>query len=365
MLRVWLASGQQLAAVPVEKVQNVLSLKQHLQGICGLPRFRQRLLGDGISLADDVELESPMDLQLVLLHFSCASLEQADELQSAAKHNFVSKVEEVLYRPQDPDLRGIAGESALYIASERGHLEVVRLLLEAGASKDVICGRWTRLTPLGVASREGHREVVMLLLAGGSGGVDRERRDRGDREASPLYLASLRGHADVVRLLLQAGADKDEAFVFTYFQCDPDQLVCSEVTSTQTPLGVASREGHTEIAHLLLAAGADRNTGAGRHDETPLYLASEQGHIEIVRLLVMAGAAKDKCSGPWGKTPIRIACSRGHVEIVRLLLRAGANIDDCSLEDVFTSDKEEDIRRLLIDAKKATVSSGKNVATNF
>ena len=299
-----------------------------------------------------------MDLQLVLLHFSSATAEEVSELQVAVKHNFVSKVEEVLSRPQDPDLTGGSnGETPLYTASERGHAEIVQLLLEAGASKDEICGRWTRLTPLAVASREGHMAIVQMLLAAGSN----EENARRDREASPLYLASLRGHVGVVRLLLHAGADKDEAFVFTYFQCDPNQcdqnhMVCSEVTSIQTPLGVASREGHTEIVRLLLAAAADSNKGAGRHDETPIYLASEHGHVEIARLLIHADADKDKRSGPWRKTPLCIACSKGHVEIVRLLLAAGADLDTCSHADVASCSCKEDIKRLLTEAMDARES---------
>ena len=353
MLRIWLSSGEQLAAVPVGEVRDVRSLKQHLHSICGLPRFRQRLLGEGRSLEDEFELECSLDLQLVLLQFDTSpdhAHQLAHQLQHAARHNFPSQVEELLSRPQDPDVTGTMGESALYAASERGHLQVVSLLLEAGASKNVICGRWTRLTPLGVASREGHTEIVRLLLEAGGTATDRR-----DREASPLYLASLRGHVEVVRLLLEAGADKDEAFVFTYFQCDPDQLVCSEVTSIQSPLGVASREGHTEIVRLLLVAGADRERGAGRHDETPLYLASEHGHVQIARLLIVAGAAKDRSSGPWGKTPIRIACSKGHVEIVRLLLWAGVTLDDCSHADVSSSAEEDEIKHLLSEAKEAHI----------
>ena len=102
-------------------------------------------------------------------------------------------------------------------------------------------------------------------------------------------------------------------------------------------------------------AGADRDKGAGRHDETPLYLASENGHVEIVRLLIVAGAAKDRSSGPWGKTPIRIACSKGHVEIVRLLLWASVTLDDCSHADVSSSAGEDEIRRLLDEAKEAHI----------
>ena len=42
---------------------DVLALKQHLLKIHAVPRFRQKLLLHGVSLQEDVLLDSPMDLQ--------------------------------------------------------------------------------------------------------------------------------------------------------------------------------------------------------------------------------------------------------------------------------------------------------------
>ena len=49
------------------------------------------------------------------------------------------------------------------IAAESGHLEVVRLLLQAGANKDST-NRRTGATALMVAANSGQLEVVRLLL---------------------------------------------------------------------------------------------------------------------------------------------------------------------------------------------------------
>ena len=82
LLHVWLVWGEKLTSLPEEELTDVLSLKRHLQTLCGMSRFRQRLLHQGTPLADNVKLASFInDIQLVLLPFVHLSLEQATELQ--------------------------------------------------------------------------------------------------------------------------------------------------------------------------------------------------------------------------------------------------------------------------------------------
>jgi ankyrin repeat protein len=54
------------------------------------------------------------------------------------------------------------GTTPLHFASHEGHLAVVRLLLEAGAAKDVSNAHGA--TALHLAARRGHLEVVKVLL---------------------------------------------------------------------------------------------------------------------------------------------------------------------------------------------------------
>lgn len=59
------------------------------------------------------------------------------------------------------DERTALGLTALHAASTSGSLEVVRLLLEAGAELNVRAS--DEETPLGAAARMGHLEIVRLL----------------------------------------------------------------------------------------------------------------------------------------------------------------------------------------------------------
>ena len=140
----------------------VRALKQHLYGLCGLPRFRQPLivLDDGLVLndTDDDYILKPGDVQLVLLDFSSTSELQRDELRRAAESGLKSVAETMLHKQQDPDL----GDPAqLFVASENGHVEVARLLLEAKADKDKVKDQGE--TALFVAARHGHLDVACLL----------------------------------------------------------------------------------------------------------------------------------------------------------------------------------------------------------
>ena len=84
-----------------------------------------------------------------------------------------------------------------------------------------------------LASQYGHIEIVRALLAAGA---NVNLQDNIGKTA--LYYASSEGHIDIVRLLLEYGADvnpQDSGFDYT-------------------ALMIASYEGHIEVVRLLLAA---------------------------------------------------------------------------------------------------------------
>ena len=342
MLRVRLVSGHEIAAFPVDELkdwedQSVRALKRKLSSRCGLPRFRQRLLTpDGTVLPESTSLDGSVELQLVLLDFAETSIDQALELQSAARRNRIPKVEDLLQRPQDPDQTdGL--RTPLVNAAFHGNTEVLRLLLEASADSNK--ARYDGSTPLVVACSIGSSEGVRLLL---ESGADKDKA--GPSDGTPLLLACQNGFLQVVNLLLQAGADKDKAR-----------------NNGATPLFIACQQGHLEVVRTLLEAEADVDR-ACCNGATPLYIACEQGglqfahashalvqsggddawwlerfrlyseyyefrHLAVVRLLLEARADTDKQMLLDGAAPLFVACQQGHAEVVRLLLEAGADKD--------------------------------------
>ncbi len=73
------------------------------------------------------------------------------------------------------------------MASENGHIEVVKLLLEANKPCTYYALNWS--------SNRGHIEIVRLLLAAGS--------PYSDCTVAALDWASSNGHIEVVKLLLE------------------------------------------------------------------------------------------------------------------------------------------------------------------
>lgn len=122
-------------------------------------------------------------------------------------------------------------ESALTLACYKGHLDMVRFLLEAGADQEHKTDEMH--TALMEASMDGHVEVARLLLDSGA-----QVNMPTDSFESPLTLAACGGHVDLAMLLLERGANIEEVNDEGY-----------------TPLMEASREGHEEMAALLLSQG--------------------------------------------------------------------------------------------------------------
>ena len=80
MLQIRMISGEEMS-VPLDGIHDVRSLKRHLNQLRGFPLgFRQRLLLNGETLEDAVKLDSPLNLDLVLVQFVDASEEQVQEL---------------------------------------------------------------------------------------------------------------------------------------------------------------------------------------------------------------------------------------------------------------------------------------------
>ncbi|CAE7359063.1 unnamed protein product [Symbiodinium natans] len=286
----------------MHQLTDVKSLKRELCRLCGVPRFRQRLLKGSAVLEDADELTSPIDVQMVVLPFIAANDEQRQEMTDAVADGRILDVEKLLKLPQDPNLGGPRGGRLppLVSASMVGRADVVRLLLEASADKDSTDGNGS--TALRTASYLGRADVVRELLEAGAS------KDLCNHSGStPLEVASKFRHLETTRVLLEAGADKELA--------DQEGF---------TPLLSAAANVHVDMVRLLLDAGAhhgvsDNNGLTALHHASNIYwLEKEEAAIDTARLLLDTGADRAATDND-GRTALEYAVEGGLTQLESML----------------------------------------------
>nr|KAG5693975.1 hypothetical protein BaRGS_002273 [Batillaria attramentaria] len=210
----------------------------------------------------------------------CASAHQL-ALENVSKHNAYT------------DMTGKGSLTALYLAAQNGHAEIVKILLEAGACPEI--GSQLGWTPLHLASDKGHEEVVDLLLRCHPT-VD---IPLANVLYTPLHLASRQGHRGVVDRLLASGAS-------------PLARTCQG----HTPLHVACLFGRGEVLDSLIKATPNLDM-TDYYGSTPLDHACECGDADVVRKLIERGATLDFTPGT--STSLHKAANRGHSDVLIVL----------------------------------------------
>ena len=273
---------------------------------------------------------------------------------------------------------------ALHFAVSRGHVDVIRWLLDRGSSPNAVQGEfdWAPIhfaclplrprvydllvrrgaTPdiFTAAARGDVRQVRRLLRAN-----PRLVRRRGPDGATPLHFARTPA---VARALLAAGANprqRDRYHTSTPVEWTIERPAVARVIATagggmtvfvaaalgdrktmarllrgaprlvnakagkdkafagegETPLSVAARFGRRAMVRLLLEAGASATSLP-----SPLPGAAHGGDVTIVRRLLDVGADPN-AFGPHGHAALHVACIHGKLPIVRLLLARGGRLD--------------------------------------
>ena len=119
-------------------------------------------------MEDETPVRPFASLQLIVLDLCAANETMEEVLLRASENNKLDVVERLLRKPQNPDGRGAKTTYApIHVASLRGHLEVVRLLLEAGADQNSTAAGET--AALFIAAQGGHIGIVQLLVEAGAG----------------------------------------------------------------------------------------------------------------------------------------------------------------------------------------------------
>uniref|UniRef100_A0A3Q3GL98 Ankyrin 1 n=1 Tax=Kryptolebias marmoratus TaxID=37003 RepID=A0A3Q3GL98_KRYMA len=309
----------------------------HVAAHCGHHRMAKVLLDKGAK-PNSRALDCMMDLFNSQLLVFCFYLEQSGltPLHVASFMGHLNIVKILLQKGASPSASNVKVETPLHMASRAGHFEVAEFLLQNAAPVDAKAK--DDQTPLHCAARMGHKELVKLLL-------DHKANPNSTTTAghTPLHIAAREGHVQTVRILLDMQAQQTKMTKKGF-----------------TPLHVASKYGKVDVAELLLERGANPNA-AGKNGLTPLHVAVHHNNLDVVNLLVSKGGSPHSAARN-GYTALHIASKQNQVEVANSLLQYGASANAESLQGVTplhlaSQEGRPDMVSLLI-SKQANVNLG-------
>jgi ankyrin repeat protein len=261
-------------------------------------------------------------------------------LDHALKHG-VDLVQLFLkYKPdlnrQSPDL----GYTTLHFACENDNLEIIKCLLEHGASTKIKSKKL--LTPLLVALVNSNKEIALELIEADPSIIN-DCMYETPSKLSPMIVAVKENFDQVIRTLIKHGADlyNDE--------CDT------------TPLHIAAAKGLDSIVTTLIEVGASVNR-PDADGEPPLFSAVSD--VTIVKIL-LDNSAEVNAKKKFARTPLHCAAFLGKLDSVEELIKRGANIDaldEFNLTPLFYSieGKHPKVAKFLLE-KGASVDDGQEL----
>lgn len=225
------------------------------------------------------------------------------------------------------------GETLLHLASFYGRTGAAELLLKQGAKVNTRCNRG--LSPLMVAAIYGHLEMVRLLADAGADlaeeqvGIPVNLQDAAFESGDlglVVYLANkgvrLPPTSRIDFHLLNAsrrGLCKLSAWLL-----DKGGKNITKATKSRALLNAAEYSTDPSIISLLISAGADVE-GKDHQGNSPLLLACRRGQLNMARALLETGADVN-ARNLEGNTAMHLVADRNDQALTALLLERGADL---------------------------------------
>lgn len=213
----------------------------------------------------------------------------------------------------DRDWPDALGYAPLLLASKRHHLNVVALLLAAGAHANCVAPDTGEsalhflcaLVP-DLAQRAAYRRVIAELVAGQASVLAASSSG-----STPLHVAARAGNAVAAYVLLTSSS------------VDIDAVAAKTSGFVPPPSTTRTKQTQIDLLALLVneARSADAISAVGPA-WTALHMAVASGDADLVELLLINGVTHDASAqdehGNW-VTPLDVAVAAGHDDIATLL----------------------------------------------
>ena len=187
-------------------------------------------------------------------------------------------------RSMRADVRNSQGTTPLHVAAMKGHIALMKILMDFGADPSTYTSEGDNVLHLSLM--EGRGEVVKFLL---------ERRfvprlnvnSENKNGASPLSIAAEKSDIDSIDLLIKAGAHAHKTN-----------------KKSRSPLHYAAKNGNVKVARTLMKPLTqeqrveliNRKTSEGY---TALHIATGQQHVDFVKYDLLSLCQKCTQHGGW------------------------------------------------------------------
>ncbi|KAK2976585.1 hypothetical protein RJ640_024206 [Escallonia rubra] len=205
-----------------------------------------------------------------------------------------NELKELLSKQNQP------GETALYVAAECGHVNLVKEMVKYHDSCSAgIRGR-NGYDAFHIAAKQGDLEVLKVLMEA----LPELSMTFDQRNTTALHTAAVEGHIEVVNFLLEKNSS----------------LATIGRSNAKTALHSSARKGHLEVVKALLGKEPGIATRNDKKGQTALHMAVKGESVEVVDVLIASDAALIRMVDGKGNTALHTATRKGRTQIVRTLL---------------------------------------------
>lgn len=232
----------------------------------------------------------------------------------AVKKGNITEINEIIQKGTDINSRDENGDTILMIACFNENINIIKLLLENGASVNLKSkGKFKYYSDeydavILVRENRLKDDIIDILLNYNYNNINYN-----------LQRAVEIGDLEKVKILINK-IDDINLLHIEYNPYEPTTL-----------LMIACYYGYIEIVDLLIQKGADINaeTNYSGFSGTPLSFAVEKNNLDIVKLLIKKGAnVNGRCyAGEEYLSILQLACYNDYKDIVSILIDNGADVN--------------------------------------
>eukprot|EP00455_Lapot_gusevi_P019327 TRINITY_DN2071_c0_g1_i1.p1 TRINITY_DN2071_c0_g1~~TRINITY_DN2071_c0_g1_i1.p1 ORF type:complete len:744 (+),score=178.34 TRINITY_DN2071_c0_g1_i1:283-2514(+) len=265
---------------------------------------------------------------------NCTNATGFTPFHSAAQCKRADVFQWLLEQSKEPNPLALVNDNqwtCLHVAACVGSLEVVRLILSREDGRGTLNATdVVSHTPLFLAVSNHHIDIVQLLL---EAGADQSIKS-GAKRKLPVWIAARVGHLPLLRMLVEAASDAEQKQVAPKGG-SVKALIEATDANYSSVLHAAAANGDVEVIQYLLNLPVSYTLeGQQASGQSVLHIAACHGHVAALRIFLDYARAHRldiafllSLRSMFGSKPLHEAVTGAHVDAVRLLIEAGSDVN--------------------------------------